>query len=422
MKNIACIILAAGRGTRMKSEVPKVLQKVHRRPLLSFVLEALEGAAAGSLSKKILVVGYKDEIVKNAFRGLDSVTQTELLGSGDAVRRTKSALSKFKGDILVLYGDTPFIRKETIKELIKKHTKEKASCTLLSANVKDPSGYGRILRDDNDNIVKIIEERDTSIYEKIIEEINVGLYCFNKEDLFFGLGRLKINAKKQEYYLTDIIEVLKKANKKVTSVSCKNPIEALGINSKLDLAKANSIIRKNVLELLMLKGVTIVDPDSTFVNMNARIGKDTVIHPHTIIEEGVTIGKKCEIGPFARIREQTTIDDGVEIGNFTELVRTKISSGTKIKHMTYLGDAEIGKNVNIGAGTITANFDGKSKNKTIIEDGSFIGVGSIFIAPVRVGCGAVVGAGSVVTKGKNVPPHKTVVGIPARVLKKGRRK
>ncbi|UCD54726.1 MAG: bifunctional N-acetylglucosamine-1-phosphate uridyltransferase/glucosamine-1-phosphate acetyltransferase [Candidatus Omnitrophota bacterium] len=422
MKNVACIILAAGRGTRMKSEVPKVLQQVHSRPLLSFILEALEGAIADSLSKKILIVGYKDKTVKNAFRNLDSVTQTELLGSGDAVKRAKGVLSKFKGDVLVLYGDTPFIRKETIRELIRKHAKEKASCTLLAANLKDPSGYGRILRDDNDNIVKIIEERDTSIYEKIIEEINVGLYCFNKEDLFSGLAELKINAKKQEYYLTDIVEVLRKANKKITSVSCKNPIEALGINSKLDLARANNIIRKNVLELLMLKGVTIVDPDSTFVNMKAKIGKDTIIHPHTIIEGDVTIGKGCEIGPFARIRKQTTIDDGVEIGNFTELVRTSVSSGTKIKHMTYLGDAEIGRNVNIGAGTITANFDGKSKNKTIIEDGSFIGVGSIFIAPVRVGSGAVVGAGSVVTKGKNVPPHKTVIGIPARVLKGGRKR
>ena len=416
MKDVRAIILAAGRGTRMKSELPKVLCKLHSKPLLNFVIEALEGAG---VREKILVVGYKDKTVKDAFRGLNTITQEKLLGSGDAVKRTKNLLSKFKGDILVLYGDAPFIRKETIKKLMQKHAKEKASCTLLSANVKDPSGYGRILRDDNDNIVKIIEERDTSIYEKVIEEVNVGLYCFNKEELFSGLDKLKINAKKQEYYLTDIIEVLKGSNKKITSVSCKNPLEALGVNSRLDLAKANTIIRKNVLELLMLKGVTIVDEDSTFVNMNARIGKDTVIHPHTIIEEGVTIGKGCEIGPFARIRQGTAIDDSVEIGNFTELVRTKVSSGTKIKHMTYLGDAEIGRNVNIGAGTITANFDGKSKNKTIIEDGSFIGVGSIFIAPVRVGCGAVVGAGSVVTKGKDVPAHKTVAGIPAHILKKG---
>jgi bifunctional UDP-N-acetylglucosamine pyrophosphorylase/glucosamine-1-phosphate N-acetyltransferase len=419
MKDIKAVILAAGRGTRMKSEIPKVLCKLHSKPLLSFVIEALEGAG---VKEKILVVGYKDKTVKDTFPGLEAVTQTKLIGSGDAVKRTRPLLSKFKGDIMVLYGDAPFIRKETIKKLIEKHAKEKASCTLLSAKITDPSGYGRISRDHNGNVVRIVEERDTSIYEKVIEEINVGVYCFNKEDLFSSLDRLKINAKKQEYYLTDVIAILKKSNKKITSVPCKNPLEALGINSKLDLARANTIVRKNVLELLMLKGVTIVDEESTFVNMNAKIGKDTVIHPHTIIEEGVTIGKNCEIGPFARIRKGTTIDEGVEVGNFTELVRTKVSSGTKIKHMTYLGDAEIGKNVNIGAGTITANYDGKSKNKTIIEDGSFVGVGSIFIAPVRVGCGAVVGAGSVVTKGKNIPAGKTVVGAPARILKKNAKK
>lgn len=418
MKNITAIILAAGHGTRMKSELPKVLHRLHSKPLLSFVIEALESALPASLARKILVLGYKDKNVKNAFPGLKTVVQEKPLGSGDGVKRAKGLLSRFNGYILILYGDTPFIRKESIKELIKKHTRDKPSCTLLTANIKDPRGYGRILRGANGSIVKIIEDQDTSIYEKVIEEINVGCYCFNKEDLFSGLDKLKINAKKGEYYLTDVIEILRKSNKKVSSVECKDPVEALGINSKFDLARANNIIRKRVLESLMLKGVTVVDSSSTLINMDAKIGKDTVIHPHTIIEEDVIIGRKCEIGPFARIRKNTAIQDNVEIGNFVELVRTKVSSGTKIKHMAYIGDAKIGRNVNIGAGTITANFDGRKKNKTVIEDRAFIGVGAILIAPVKVGSGAIVGAGSVVTKNRDVPPRTTVVGVPARVLNK----
>ena len=422
MKNIATIILAAGRGTRMKSDIPKVLSKLHSRPLLSFVVYAVESALGKSLSKKILIVGYKDKAVKEAFRGFDTIVQNKLLGSGDAVKMAKNALSRFKGNILVLCGDTPFIRQRTIKELVKKHEKDNASCTLLTTKLENPSGYGRILRKDGNSIVRIIEDQDASLYEQVIEEINVGCYCFNKDDLFSSLDRLKINAKKGEYYLTDVIAMLAKENKKISSVFCKDSTEALGINSKVDLAVAEDIMRKKALELFMLKGVTIVDLNSTFIDMDAKIGRDTVIQHHTIIEKDVVIGKNCEIGPFARIRPETTIENNVEIGNFTELVRTKVSSGTKIKHMTYLGDAEIGKDVNIGAGTITANFDGAKKNKTVIKDKAFIGVGAILIAPVRVGSGAVVGAGSVVTRNKNVPSHKTVIGVPARLLNKRRKK
>jgi len=403
----------------MKSDTPKVLHELESRPLLSFMLEALEEAG---VDKKILVLGYKDKAVKSAFPGMETVIQDKLLGSGDAVKRAKDLLSSFKGDVLVLYGDTPFIRSSTIKKLIEKHKTEKASCTLLSAAMPDPAGYGRILRDADENIIKIIEDADASIYEKVIEEINVGCYCFDKESLFSSLDRLKMNAKKKEYYLTDIVGALRKSGKVVASVLSRDPAEALGINSRLDLARAREIAKKRTLELLMLRGVTIVDPGSTFVDKDAKVGRDTVIYPHTIIAGAVTIGKNCRIGPFARIRENTSIDDDVEIGNFVELVRTKVSSGTRIKHMTYLGDTELGKNVNVGAGTITANYDGKNKNKTIIEDGAFIGVGSIFVAPVRVGRAAVVGAGSVVTKGKDVPAGKTVAGIPAKILNKGRKR
>jgi len=419
MKDLAAIILAAGRGTRMNSEVPKVLARLHERPILSFILNSL---AAAGVEKKVLVVGYKEKAVKKEFPDLDTVLQGKPLGSGDAVKMTKNFFNTFKGDILVLYGDTPFIKKETISRLIKKHKEEDASCTILSSRIKNPSGYGRIVRGKNDKILKIIEDHEAGIYEKVIEEINVGCYCFKKEDLFSCVDKIKMNKEKREYYLTDVVELLTKSNKKVFSVECKDKIEYLGINSKLNLAEASDVVRNKILTILMLKGVTIIDPKSTFVDMDAEIGKDTVIRPNTIIEKNVTIGENCTVGPFARIRPGTVLSDNVEIGNFVELVRTKVSSGTKIKHMSYLGDAVIGKDVNVGAGTITANYDGSKKHKTIIEDNSFIGVGSIFVAPVKIGRGAVVGAGSVVTKNNNVPPHKTVVGVPAKILSKKKKK
>jgi len=419
MKNTAAIVLAAGRGTRMKSSTPKVLHRLQSRPLLSSVLEALKGAG---IDRQILVLGHKDKAVKSVFPGREIVIQKKLLGSGDAVKSAKAALSAFKGEVLVICGDTPLIRRETIKKLMTEQKNSGASCTLLTAKLANPAGYGRILRDDAGNIQRIVEEKNASIYEEVIEEINVGCYSFNKKDLFSSLEKLKMDAKKKEYYLTDVIEMLAEENKKISSILCENPEEAIGINSRLDLARANAIIKGRTLEALMTEGVTVVDPNSTFVNAGARIGRDTVIEPHTIIENGVTIGENCHIGPFARIREKTKIADNVKIGNFTELVRTKVSSGSRIKHMTYLGDAEVGKNVNVGAGTITANYDGKNKNKTIIEDDSFIGVGAILIAPIKIGKGAVVGAGSVVTRNKNVPPRKTVAGVPAKVLCRRRKK
>jgi len=415
MKSIAAVILAAGRGTRMKSDVPKVLHELHSRPMLSFILDTIEKSG---IEKKVIVVSAGDKAVNRHFKGLDLVIQKKPLGSGDALKAAQRYFSKFKGDILVLCGDTPLITGDTVAKLVKKHKDEKASCTVLTARTADPKGYGRILRDDADNISRIIEEKDLSIYEEATEEINVGCYCFNKSDLFLSLDRIKMNQLKKEYYLTDIIEILRKQNKRISSVTTEKEFEFLGINSRIDLAIASAILKKKAMESLMLDGVTFTDPASTSVDMGGAIGRDTVIYPNTIIEKDVVIGKGCRIGPFARIRQGTRIADNVEVGNFVELVRTKVSSGTKIKHMTYLGDAEVGENVNIGAGTITANYDGKNKNKTIIENGAFIGVGSIFIAPVKIGRAAVIGAGSVVTRNKNIPAGATVVGIPARILHK----
>ena len=419
MANVAAIILAAGRGTRMKSSVPKALQTLLSRPLLSFVIKALEDAG---VSKKVLVVGYKSEAVKSAFRALPAVTQKRLLGSGDAVKSAKKLFSRFNGTILILYGDTPLISSETIKKLIKKHKKTRASATILTANVADPSGYGRILKDAKGNVREIMEDKDLTPGQRHINAINAGCYCFNKKDLFYALEKLKMNAKKKEYYLTDAIGILRRSGKAITSVLSGDPREAFGVDSKSDLAKTGSIMQKKITESLMAKGVTVVHPGSAFIDRDAKIAGDTVIYPNTVIERGVIVGRNCKIGPFARLRAGTVIGDNVEIGNFVELVRTKVSSGTKIKHLTYLGDARVGRNVNIGAGTITANYDGKNKNKTVIGDAALIGVRAVLVAPVRIGKNAVVGAGSVVTKGKNVPPGKTVVGVPARLLKRGRKK
>ena len=417
MKDVKAVILAGGLGTRMKSDIPKALQELHCKPILEFLIHTLDDV---DIKDKVLVINPKDSVIKDRYNELDIVIQDDPLGSGDALKRTKDYFKDFKGNILVMCCDTPLISSDSIKSLIKTHKEDKPSCTLLTARLTDPTGYGRIVRGSNENVAKIIEQKDLSVYEEAIEEVNVGCYCFNKEDLFNYIDRIELNPKKKEYYLTDIIGILVKNNKKIMAVSCKDRDEALGINSKVDLAEANDILRRRALEKLMLEGVTILEPKTTCVHIETKVGKDTVIYPKTYIENDVEIGKNCKIGPFARIRKGTKLDDDVEIGNFVEISRTEVKSGTKIKHKTYIGDAHIGKNVNVGAGTITANYDGKNKNKTIIEDGAFIGVGSILIAPVKIGSGAIVGAGSVVTKNHDVPKGKTVVGIPAKILKKGK--
>jgi bifunctional UDP-N-acetylglucosamine pyrophosphorylase / glucosamine-1-phosphate N-acetyltransferase len=415
LKKIEAIILAAGLGTRMKSETAKVLHKVHGRPILGFILDALTSAG---IKDKTVIVSAKDNSIKKAFPEINTINQKKPLGSGDALKEARKSFNNSSGDIIVLCGDTPLISSDTIKKLIKKHTSENLSCTLLTVRVQNPKGYGRIVRDERGEVLKIVEEKDLSVYEEVIDEINVGAYCFNTKDLSCYIDQIKMNNIKKEFYLTDIVDILKNNGKSISTVICESEEESLGINSKKDLALANSIIKYRVLERFMSLGVTIIDPESTHIDMDTEIGEDTVVYPSTIIEKNVKIGKMCSIGPFARLRKGTVIKDNVEIGNFVEIVRSTISSGTKIKHLTYIGDAEIGKKVNIGAGVITANYDGKNKNKTFIDDEAFIGVRSVLIAPLKVGKGAMIGAGSVVTKNKHVPAGKTVVGVPAKVLQK----
>lgn len=415
MKELRALILAAGRGSRMKSSLPKVLHKVSGQPIIRYVMDAAR--AAGSL-KTYIIVGHMASDVQNAL-GEDNtyILQKKLLGTADAVKTAKDKLKGYNGDLLILCGDTPLLRASTIKALVKKHRATKAACTFLTACVHDPKGYGRIIRDDHGLVVAIREEKDAIGAERNIAEINVGVYCFKSKELFKALQEIKVNKKKKEFYLTDIVELFNGQDVLVETVESEDSNEGLGVNSKEDLAAAEGVIRQNILRKFMADGVTIVDPKTTYIDANVKIGMDTKIRPFTFIEENVIIGKECLIGPFARIRPGTRIADKVEVGNFTEVSRTKIGNKSLVKHFSFLGDAQIGCEVNIGAGTITANFDGREKHITKISDNAFIGSGSVIVAPAKVGKRAVLGAGCVLTSKHNVPEGAVAIGVPARIMK-----
>jgi len=420
MKDTIAIILAAGKGTRMKSEVPKILHEILGKPIIYHILECLKDAGVKEI---ITVAGYGCDLLKKALPiNVKIVLQKKLLGSGDAVMATRNILKRYSGDILIICGDTPIIKGETLTRLIKEHKSSGASATVLTARIKDPGPYGRIVRGEGGEILKIAEETEARLYEKVINEINVGTYCFTKEDLFTALKEVKPNNKKKEFFLTDTIGILYNKGKMIESVLAEDPEEIVGINTRIDLAQATRILKERILEDVMSGGVTIEDTSSTTIYPGVKIGPDTIIHPNTLIESDVEIGRNCHIGPFAHLRPGVRIGDNVEVGNFVELVRTNVKNGTKVKHHTYLGDAIVGKGVNVGAGTITANFDGKNKNRTVIGDGAFIGVGAILIAPVKIGARAIVGAGCVVPKNHDVPNGATVVGVPAKVLQKRKKR
>ena len=402
----------------MKSDRPKVLHEVCGKPILEYVLDVAK--AAGSL-KTYVVVGYKGDAVKKRLAsGPVMVRQPKLSGTADAVRRVAGYLRNYRGDVLILCGDTPLLNKAVIKELVRKHKHSKAVCTFLTAAVDNPQGYGRIIRNERGDVVAIREDKDAFEHEKDIAEINVGVYCVQNRELFGTLKRIRLNEKKKEFYLTDIIDLFHQGGLKIETVTTEDPVEGLGVNTKEDLAVAERVTREKILKNFMRDGVTIVDPATTYIDADVKIGKDTCIRPFTIIEKDVRIGDRCVIGPFARLRPGVRLGNGVEIGNFTEVSRTKIGNKTLMKHFSFLGDALVGSDVNIGAGTITANFDGVRKNQTRIGNGAFIGSDSILIAPVKIGNKAVVGAGSVVTKGKIVPDGGMAVGVPAQI--KARRK
>jgi len=398
----------------MKSEMPKVLHKLCGRPMLGYVLDLVT-----TLKPKhvVAVLGYKQELVRKILpKGVKIVIQNKLLGTADAVKVGLSALSGFKGTVLVLYGDNPLLKKETLTKLLDYHVKNNVDATLLTAKLKKPFGYGRIIRDKYFTVCGIVEEKDADEVQKDILEINTGIIAFKKESLANNLKFISPNNRKKEYYLTDIVSILAKKDYLVDAVKVEDVREAPGINTRVELAKANSIMQRRINDKFMLDGITIIDPATTFINFGTKIGVDSVIYPFTVIERDVKIGKRCQVGPFAHLREAVQLKDDVTAGNFIEMVRSSIGAKTFVKHFSYIGDTSVGDNVNIGAGTVTANFDGKNKNYTLIKDNVNIGSDTVIVAPVKIGKFAITGAGSVVTR--NIPDKAVVVGVPARIMKK----
>lgn len=397
----------------MKSDIPKVLHKICGRPMLGYVLDLVKSLRP---EQSVVVLGHKHELVRKEIpSGVKIAVQKKLIGTADAVKVALNQLKGFKGTVLVLYGDIPLLKKETVDKLIKYHTENNVDATLLIAELTKPEGYGRILRDKYFSVSSIVEEKDADDFEKDIKEINTGIICFNKLSLESALKKVRANNKKKEFYLTDVIKILYAQGKLVDGIKIADINEAMGINSRVELAKANLIMQSRINEKIMLSGVTLVDPATTFINYGSKIGQETVIYPFTVIESDVKIGKRCFVGPFAHLREGASISDDVTLGNFLEVVRATIGKNTFAKHFCYIADAKVGKSVNIGAGAVTANFDGINKHNIVIKDGAFIGSDTIMVAPLHIGRGAKTGAGSVIIK--SVSDKKTAVGVPARILK-----
>ncbi len=414
MRNLRAIILAAGEGTRMKSEKAKVLHPICGRPMIAY---AMDLAASCGVKQPIVVLGHGAEEVKPYLPGeAKAVIQTKRLGTGDAVLAAKKLLGA-TGDVLILYADTPLVRRTTVQKLIETHFKTNATCTLLSAHLADPGGYGRIVRNETGQVTGVVEEAEANAAQRAIREVNVGPLVCHTQALLAALATATPSATKKELYLTHIISALaRQEGAKISVARVEEAMEALGVNSREELARAIGIIRQRIIDTHLHNGVTIEDPQTTFIDHGVSIGVDTVIHPSTVIETRVSIGKRCSIGPFTHLRSGVSIADETRVGNFAELVRAKVGPRVRINHVSYLGDATVEEGVNIGAGTITANYDGHSKHPTHIGKGAFIGSDTVLIAPVKVGPGAVTGAGSVVTRDHDVPAKGVVAGVPARLL------
>lgn len=416
MKNsLQAIVLAAGKGTRMNSDVPKVLHEIFGRPLLHYPLEILEQLG---VKRPVVVVGWGKEKVLSYLNGrTQPVFQFPQRGTGHAVQVAQTKIKSSQGSVLIWPADMIAIQKETISELAKEHRRSQAQVTILSSVMMDPTGYGRILRRAG-RVVGIREELDATPDQKRINEVNTGVYLFESKPLVKALKKIQPKNRKKEYYLTDTIHLIEEAGGRVEALPLASPGEAQGINSQADLAHAFKVLNQQTIKKLQLEGVTIVSPEQTFIAPDVRVGRGSVIHPWTYIEGKVRIGRNCQVGPFAKIRSGSVLEDGAVIGSFVEVNRSHIGKKVLAKHLSYLGDAVIGEGTNIGAGTITANYDGKKKNQTRIGKKALIGVDTVFIAPVEVGNLARTGAGAVLTRGTRVKEKETFVGMPAQSLKK----
>lgn len=432
------LILAAGKGTRMKSKYPKVLHTLSGKPMIKWIIETVSSV----VQEVGVVLGFGSDLVRKHLPDWVRVfVQEEQLGTAHAVMCARSFIDPGE-DILVLYGDTPLIKSNTLKRMIEEH-RNGAEVTLLTAKLDDPTGYGRIVR--RDGRIEVIEEGELSSEERFaLKEVNAGFYVFSGAFLLDALPRIGRNNSKNEYYLTDVVKLAQR----VRIVEVSDPIEIVGVNTRKILISLEEFLRRKKIEELLENGVTVIDPNTTYIHYSVEVGIDTVIHPMTFIEGETRIGEDCEIGPmtrivncvigngvkversecygaviednvivgpFARLREGTVLKRNSRIGNFVEVKKSIIGEETKALHLSYIGDAFVGKNVNIGAGTITCNYDGKKKNPTFIEDNAFIGSNTSLVAPVRIGEGAFVGAGSVITD--DVPPYSLALGRARQVVK-----
>ncbi|MBM4765314.1 bifunctional UDP-N-acetylglucosamine diphosphorylase/glucosamine-1-phosphate N-acetyltransferase GlmU [Bacillus sp. B15-48] len=446
MSNRYAIILAAGQGTRMKSKLYKVLHPVCGKPMVQHVIDQVKSI---NINEIVTIVGHGAEKVK-AELGESSryAIQAEQLGTAHAVLQSKEMLAEMSGTTIVVCGDTPLVKSETMEKLFRHHEDTGAKATILTARAEDPTGYGRIIRSEQGFVEKIVEHKDASEAELKINEINTGTYCFDNQALFAALDDVGNDNVQGEYYLPDVIEILKKQGEIVSAYVTEHFEETMGVNDRVALAEAERIMRKRLNEMHMRNGVTLIDPANTYIGADVEIGSDTVIYPGTVLSGGTVIGNDCAIGPnseihdckigdgtvirqsaafdseigshvaigpYAHIRPQSTIGDEVKIGNFVEIKKAVFGKGSKASHLSYIGDTEVGSNVNIGCGSITVNYDGKNKYLTKIEDDAFIGCNSNLVAPVTVGKGAYVAAGSTITE--DVPGNGLAIARARQVNK-----
>ena len=413
------IILAAGKGTRMKSDTPKVLHTIFDKALVGYVIDAVNNT--NLCEENFVIVGHQAErvsdYIKTNYKNTRTVLQSPQLGTGHAVSMVLPYLEDYKGNIIILCGDTPLITSETLKEFIDTHNNSNSDLTVMSAIFENPTNYGRIKRTSNNKLDSIVEEKDASTEEKAIKEINAGIYCLNWGKIKPAFTELNTNNAQGEYYLTDIIKWANKQLLNVNVYTLNNNDEIFGINSKEHLAEATKLMNNRIIKKHLDNGVTIVDPNTTWISPDTEIEADTIIYQSCYINGKNKIGKHCKIGPFAHLRGDVILEDNVKIGNFVEVKKTTIKSNTNACHLTYLGDAEIGSNVNIGAGTITANYNPltKLKSKTVIKDNVKIGSNSVIVAPVTIEEGANIGAVGVITK--NIPSWAlAITRAPLRIL------
>lgn len=446
MDHLMAVILAAGEGKRMKSKNSKVINKVCGKPMIDWVCRAVEDAG---IAESVVVVGHRADQIKECLEDrVKYAVQEQQLGTGHAVMQAEEYLKDKDGYVFILYGDTPLITSKTISETIRYHRGNGCSATVITAEIDNPDGYGRIIRNKSGDVIKIVEHRDATEEEKGIKEVNSGMYCFTISSLVEALHRINNNNSQGEYYLTDTLGIFADMGLKVGAVKVEDPDEILGINDRVQLYQASEIMRKKILNRHMKQGVTIIDPGTTYIDEEVEIGIDTIIYPGTILEGSTTIGEDCiigpntrlvssnigdgaevinsiilessvgdhtKVGPFAYIRPGSSIGKKAKIGDFVEVKKSVIGDKTKIPHLAYIGDAEVGNNTNIACGVITVNYDGKKKRKTVIGNNAFVGCNVNLVAPVEVKDNSYIAAGSTITE--EVPENSLAIARSRQVLK-----